>query len=177
MELRELPGADVLVHTGDLSNWGSEDEVLTALEWLMGLPYRYKVFLAGNHDFCLFDAENIEGLPENVYFLHNSGVVIEGVSFWGITYTNPKAPTDRVVDVLVSHEPPKGILDYENDMHWGSHQVLNMVTELRPKYHLFGHVHDNNGIVTIGETMFSNGSNMDRNNKIGNRPRVIIYIC
>ena len=175
MELGELPKADVLVHTGDLSNWGSEDEVLTAVEWLMGLPYKYKVFLAGNHDFCLFDAENIEGLPENVYFLHNSGVVIEGVSFWGITFTNPKVPADKVVDVLVSHEPPKGILDYENDMHWGSPQVLDMVTELHPKYHLFGHVHDNNGIVTIEETTFVNSSIMNRNNCMDNPPRLIKY--
>ena len=174
-ELGVLPPADILVHTGDLSNYGSEDEVLSAIEWLMTLPYRHKIFVAGNHDFCLFDAENIEGLPDNVHFLHNNGVVVDGISFYGITFTNPTVPDEAAADVLISHEPPLGILDYENDTHWGSEKVLLLVSKLHPKYHLFGHVHDNNGIVTIEETTFVNSSIMNRNNCMDNPPRLIKY--
>ena len=79
LDLGELPQADVLVHTGDFSNYGTEDEVMSVLECLMVLPYTQIIVVAGNHDCCLFDAENIEGLPENVHFLHNSSVVIDGI--------------------------------------------------------------------------------------------------
>lgn len=119
-EISTMPEADVLVHTGDLSEYGTEEEVLSALEWLISLPYRHKVFVAGNHDLCLYDAENIEGLPDNVHFLHNGGVVINDVFFYGVTFTNPYVEYERPIDVLLSHEPPLGILDYEDGRHWGN---------------------------------------------------------
>ena len=68
-QLADLPDADVIVHCGDFSEMGTEDEVLDFLNWFIGLPYLYKVFVTGNHDLCLWDADDIEDLPDNVYFL------------------------------------------------------------------------------------------------------------
>ena len=78
--------ADVIVHSGDVSNNGTEEEVLDFLNWFIKLPYRHKIFVTGNHDLCLWDAEGIEELPDNVNFLQDKGVEIDGVKFFGIAY-------------------------------------------------------------------------------------------
>ena len=44
--LRNLPEADILVHSGDFTMSGSEAETLDFLEWLCDLPYRHKVLVA-----------------------------------------------------------------------------------------------------------------------------------
>lgn len=54
-----LPGGDILVHTGDLSNIGERTEVEQFVEWLSGQPYQHKVFIAGNHDLC-FQSERLQ---------------------------------------------------------------------------------------------------------------------
>ena len=63
-KLKELPSADVIVHCGDFADNGTEEEVLDFLNWFIELPYPHKIFVTGNHDLCLWDAENIEDLPE-----------------------------------------------------------------------------------------------------------------
>ena len=50
--LKDLPEADILVHSGDFTMSGSEAEALDFLEWLCDLLYRHKVLVAGNHDAC-----------------------------------------------------------------------------------------------------------------------------
>lgn len=57
--LAELPEADVVVHCGDFTENGTEEEVLDFLNWFAGLPYPHKLFVTGNHDLCLWDAEGI----------------------------------------------------------------------------------------------------------------------
>ena len=68
-QLTNLPEADVIVHCGDFADNGTEEEVLDFLNWYIDLPYKYKIFVTGNHDLCLWDAKDIEDLPENVFFL------------------------------------------------------------------------------------------------------------
>jgi len=63
-ELCNLPTAGISIHSGDISFAGSENEVMDFIEWFGALPYKYKIFIAGNHDDCLFGA-NTDGLPEN----------------------------------------------------------------------------------------------------------------
>ena len=55
------------------------------LEWFCDLDYAHKIFVAGNHDNCLYGSK-IEGLPNNVHCLYYSGVAIDGVNFFGIPY-------------------------------------------------------------------------------------------
>ena len=89
--LKDMPAADVLVHTGDFTNNGTEEEVLDFLNWLIVQPYQHKIFVTGNHDLCLWDAEGIEDLPADLHFLQDSGVEIEGVKFFGIAYNHPRS--------------------------------------------------------------------------------------
>lgn len=82
-QLQDLPAADVIVHSGDFTMVGTEAEVIDFMEWFCALPYKHKVFIAGNHDDCLFGAD-INGLPENCHYLYGNGVTIEGIKFFGI---------------------------------------------------------------------------------------------
>ena len=118
--LVNLPEADVIVHCGDFTDNGTEKEVLDFLNWFIMLPYKHKIFVTGNHDTCLWDAEAIEDLPKNVHFLQDSECKIEGITFFGLAYNHSEQVIPPDADVLVSHEPPFMILDKDNNIHWGN---------------------------------------------------------
>ena len=61
--LQQLPMADVLIHCGDFTDRGTEAEALDFLNWFIALPHPHKLFVTGNHDLCLWDAEDIDDLP------------------------------------------------------------------------------------------------------------------
>ena len=176
--LRNLPPADIIVHSGDMSENGTESEVLDFLNWFCDLDYKYKIFIAGNHDFCL-DGEQIEGLPDNCHYLCYSGVEIENVKFWGVPYflsnelngyteqLASKIPNET--NILITHRPPYGILDFDDGNNFGCVDLLQAVQKVRPKYHLFGHVHAGYGIEKSQWTTFANAS-LVRKNNIVNKP-------
>lgn len=177
-----MPKADIIVHSGDVSEDGTESEALDFLNWFCMLDYRYKIFVAGNHDFCLDSARQIEDLPQACYFLCNSGVEIEGVKFWGIPYSCSDELTGSIpqrvkeiptnTDVLITHRPPYGILDFDDGNHFGCVDLLQAVPKIRPKYHLFGHVHAGYGIEKSQHTSFVNAS-LVRKNEIENKPLLL----
>jgi 3',5'-cyclic AMP phosphodiesterase CpdA len=148
--LIDLPKADVIVHTGDFTEDGTEEEVKDFIEWFSGLPYAHKIFIAGNHDNCLYGA-NIEGLPNNVHYLCNEGITIDGIKFYGVPMfleddlegnfpeLFSRIPDDT--DVLLTHQPPLGILDEQDGINYGDNHLYKRVMDVRPKYHLFGHLH------------------------------------
>ena len=140
--LGSLPEADVIVHSGDIAMNGSSSEVLDFMRWFSALPYAHKIFVAGNHDACLYGAV-IDGLDSNCHYLCNSSVEIDGV------------------DVLITHAPPYGILDRDGSIHYGSNELLSRVKAVRPRIHLFGHIHKANGLEESGGTVFSNAAMMD----------------
>ena len=148
--LKDLPNADVIVHTGDITEDGTEEEVKDFIEWVSGLSYAHKIFIAGNHDNCLYGA-NIEGLPDNVHYLCNDGITIDGIKFYGVPMflhddldgnlpeLFGRIPDDT--DVLLTHQPPLGILDEQDGINYGDYTLYKRVMDVRPKYHLFGHLH------------------------------------
>ena len=64
-------------------------------------------------------------------------------------------------DVLITHSPAYGILDFDDNNHYGSEELLTRLSALNLRAHLFGHIHANHGITTIGNTIFSNGAIMN----------------
>ena len=180
--LRDLPEADILVHSGDFTMSGSEAETLDFLEWLCDLPYRHKVLVAGNHDACLYGA-TLDGLDDNVHYLCDSGVEIEGLKFWGV----PMFMEDCVsghqeqlyvaipddTDVLVTHTPPYGILDRDGSILYGSRELLEKVRAIRPRLHLFGHIHRPHGTTNAGMPVFPNAAIMDESYDSLNEPNVL----
>ena len=168
--LRDLHEADILVHSGDFTMSGSEAETLDFLEWVCDLPYRHKVLVAGNHDACLYGA-HLDGLDDNVHYLCGSGVEIEGLKFWGVPMFMEDCMSGKQeqlyaaipedTDVLVTHTPPYGILDRDGSILFGSRELLDRVCTIRPRLHLFGHIHKAHGMTNDGMTVFSNAAIMD----------------
>ena len=176
-QLSDLPIADVLVHCGDFTDMGTEAEVLNFLNWFIDLPFSQKIFVTGNHDLCLWDAEKIEDLPDNVHFLQDNGCEVDGVKFFGVAYNHPVSLIPHNVDVLITHEPPFMILDRSNKIHWGNLALKNRVLGINPQYHLFGHAHEAYGVEQRGKTIFANGSVLDDYYRLCNAPLLHDITC
>ena len=174
-QLINLPGADVIVHCGDFTDMGTEDEVLEFLNWFIELPYPHKIFVTGNHDLCLWEADDIEGLPDSVHFLQDRGCEIGSIKFFGLGYNHPESLIPYNVDVLVTHEPPAMILDESSNTHWGNVSLRNKVLEIKPRYHLFGHAHESYGTENRDGIIFSNGSSLDNSYTIVRKPKLFMY--
>lgn len=181
--LRDLPEADVVIHSGDFTMNGSEAEAIDFMNWFCDLPYRYKIFICGNHDDCLYEAY-IDGLDDNVNYLCNSGIEIEGLKFYGVPMFMEDCITDRQsrnyasipndTEVLITHSPAYGILDFDDDINYGSEEILEIIPILHNlKAHLFGHIHARNGIMEQNGVIFSNGAIMNADYTILIRPNVI----
>lgn len=181
--LRDLPDADMVVHSGDFTMNGSQQEAIDFMNWFCDLPYAHKIFICGNHDDCLYGAE-IDGLDSNVHYLCNSGVEIDGVKFYGVPMFMGDCITDRQTrnyaqipsdtDVLITHSPAYGILDFDDDINYGSEELLARISTLHLKAHLFGHIHIRHGIRNIDGTTYSNGAIMNSNYDNLNPPQIII---
>lgn len=61
-----LPHGDVLIHAGDLTEYGSFDELQSQLRWLSSQPHDHKIVVAGNHD-VLLDQKFLNKYPERRY--------------------------------------------------------------------------------------------------------------
>lgn len=183
---------DMVIHSGDCTNYRDKVrnsvELWPFIEWFKGLPIKHKVLIGGNHDSAI-EGRMItkEGFAEfGITYLENSSVEIDGVKIWG----SPITPTfndwcfmmarheihrvwetiPEVVDILVTHGPPKTVLDLtENGIgrleQVGCKSLMNRVKEIEPMIHCFGHVHDfkeirNAGMAKLGSmiTQFSNGA-------------------
>ena len=168
--LQNLPEADVVVHSGDFCMVGSEQEAIDFVNWFCDLPYRHKIFICGNHDVCLYGAD-IDGLDDNVHYLCNSGIEIDGLKFYGVpmfmgdcisdrqSRNYAKIPSDT--DILITHSPAYGILDLDDNINYGSEEILDRLTALNLKAHLFGHIHAQHGMKSLNGTIFSNGAIMN----------------
>jgi Icc-related predicted phosphoesterase len=191
-----LPEGDILIHAGDATVQGKFDEVVEFNRWLGTLPYQHKIFVAGNHDF-LFEKspEMARALMSNVTYLQDSFVVIEGLKIYGSPW-QPRffdwafnldrgkeiarkwgmIPEDT--DVLVTHGPPHGVLDMVSDI-WtgkaeavGCEELLPVVQHIKPRVHIFGHIHADYGQRTEGGTRFVNASNCNEQYQLVNPPIV-----
>ena len=74
-------------------------------------------------------------------------------------------------DVLVTHQPPYGILDggeYKGQAsyHYGDYFLYTRVINVKPKLHLFGHDHNAYGSIEQFGTAFSNAAVVDEHYKL-----------
>jgi Icc-related predicted phosphoesterase len=176
-DLTAVPDGDILVHAGDVTRHGSLDDVESFDRWLGSLPHRHKVVICGNHDFCFQEqSEKARALITNAVYLEDSGCEIEGLSFWGSpwqpwfggwAFNLPRgeelarvwAKIPAGVDVLITHGPPEGILDRTHrgdDV--GCRDLFHRVFEVRPRLHVFGHIHEAAGRTDIDDIIFVNAS-------------------
>lgn len=76
--------------------------------------------------------------------------------------------------MLVTHGPPAGHGDLcqESSYHAGCEQLLHRVQKLRPRYHVFGHIHEGYGVTSDGITTYVNASTCNLEYKPVNPPIV-----
>lgn len=171
-----VPAGDVFVHAGDMCRAGTRKEFALAASWIAALPHRTKIVVPGNHDWFFAEHEEAacELLGVGVTCLRDSGTTVEGVDVWGSpwqpdfnawAFNLPRgaALAERwalipdATDVLVTHGPPRGIGDHSSvGGRQGCEDLLSRVRVVRPRLHLFGHIHEDGGVWTVGETVFAN---------------------
>lgn len=78
-------------------------------------------------------------------------------------------------DILVTHGPPFGKLDYVNydGVNVGCEELLKKVQSIKPKIHVFGHIHEGAGYVFDGSTHFINASVLNDRYEFRNKPLTI----
>jgi Icc-related predicted phosphoesterase len=188
-----VPDGDILIHAGDATNRGQIDEIVDFNRWFSQLPHKYKIFVAGNHDW-LFEKRpkySQSLLASSVIYLQDSSVEIEGLKIYGSPWQpaffdwafNLKRgkqlakkwaliPND--IDVLITHGPPFGILDETPRGDFaGCEELRKRVETVRPRLHVFGHIHSGYGAAEKFCVRFVNASNCDEDYLPTNAPIVV----
>ncbi len=189
----KLPKGDVLLHAGDISYKGQKNEIVDFLQWLAKLPYKHKIFIAGNHDFY-FEKEKIAQIqsliPDGVTYLNDEEIIIDGVKIWGSPVTPwffnwafnrrrgkeinrhwQKIPDDS--DIILTHGPVYGILDSVlNNTNAGCADLLQTIEKIKPKAHVCGHIHEGYGVIKKNGTTFINASVLNESYELVNKPIV-----
>src|SRR5262249_2058727 len=182
----DLPHGDVLILGGDMfANHSSDPDTDAAIqmndireldEYCGSLSFQSVLMIAGNHDWVFERITGARHMLKNITYLEDSGTEIDGVKFWGSphqpwfynwAFNHPRngnrlaqywslIPDDT--DVLITHGPPYGILDFPfgRKASAGCELLLDRVREIEPRVHIFGHIHGSYGRQQIGKTLFIN---------------------
>eukprot|EP01006_Ploeotia_vitrea_P058950 TRINITY_DN70692_c0_g1_i1.p1 TRINITY_DN70692_c0_g1~~TRINITY_DN70692_c0_g1_i1.p1 ORF type:complete len:233 (+),score=21.38 TRINITY_DN70692_c0_g1_i1:78-776(+) len=177
-----VPDGDVLVCSGDFTENGTLPEVAAFNQFLGTLPHPHKLVICGNHELGLAHCTptEIQKYLSNATYLQDSGVTVLGLHFFGSPWV-PKPTAERYahnafvveeavlkekweglpttgVDVLITHNPP--LLNTAQDVHGrGCPLLAQKVAVLKPKVHVFGHMHSGSGYCVKGATLFINAAN------------------
>ena len=170
-----VPDGDVLIHAGDLTGRGSLPELEAVADWLRAQPHAHKVVVGGNHDFALQrNPEVARALFHGLTFLEDSEVTLAGLRLWGSPWQpwfydwafNLKRGPEldakwklipEGIDVLVTHGPPLGFGDKCDDgERVGCEDLLRHLSRVKPRLHLFGHIHEDRGQWQLGPTKIVN---------------------
>ena len=176
-----VPDGDLLIHAGDITRRGDLGEVRDFNAFLGTLPHRHKVVIAGNHDFCFqSDPDAAVGALRNCIYLQDQAITIAGLQIYGSPWLPSfhdwafelprgrdleekwaRIPPDT--DILITHGPPLGI----GDRVWSGEQVgcadlLAAVERIRPRLHIFGHIHEAYGSFVRQDIRFVNASCCNR---------------
>jgi Icc-related predicted phosphoesterase len=185
-----VPEGDVLIHAGDLTAYGKLHEVADFNEWIGSLPHKTKIIIAGNHDWCFEGNDrNCRELLSNCIYLRDESVVVDGIKYYGSPWqpkfnnwafnlsTKKRAkkwseiPADT--DVLITHGPPFGGMDLTEDgLPVGCKELSKVVNRIKPKVHVFGHIHECYGQTAYGVTRYVNASSCNARYQVVNKPLV-----
>ena len=156
-KMLEMPEGDILIHGGDFTNNGTEQEIREFDGWLASLNYQHKIVVPGNHDTGMDEKALLQDISQesakvtelaNATVLRGEMVEVMGLRVFGLPDTLDLgcnwwafgAATDEElrerageipssgVDILVSHSPPWGIGDTSRTgKHCGSRGLREVV--------------------------------------------------
>jgi predicted phosphohydrolase len=163
-----IPDGDVFIHCGDaVKHRTSARDIVRFNQFVGQLPHKYKLFVSGNHCVCLNPKrpDRSQKLLNNMIYLQDQLIDIKGVRIYGspwrpkrgcfyraeaFGYDSDSIRDDKWsnipqdIDILLTHGPPYSIRDYNSSTKQplGCPGLLDeIVTRVRPRIHLFGHMH------------------------------------
>jgi predicted phosphodiesterase len=125
------------------------------------------------------------------YYLEDEGMAVAGYNFWGSpwvpqysasAFSIPESsrrlidkrsmiPTET--DVLMTHGPPYGILDYTlKGANAGCRVLREHLARVRPLVHCFGHIHERYGSRRTNDTLYINAASIAPNYRRVKEPMV-----
>ena len=134
----------------------------------------------------------IKRASPRTFVLMNEAITVKGIKIWGSPVTPwfhdwaynvdrgsaiaeywSAIPPDA--DIVVTHGPPHGILDLNGEkpsrpdwsdgttqQHTGCEELAKVIARVKPKFHIFGHIHEARGVEVKDGTTYVNASIMDR---------------
>jgi len=165
--------------------------------------YDKKVFIAGNHDRAfenkpdqvesiLDQFPNLIYLEDEMFGLYSldtdKSVKIYGSpwqpEFYNWAFNLPRRGQDLMrvwnqipknTDILITHGPPWGHCDVTpyGNLNVGCELLRVRVDEVKPKIHVFGHIHSGAGYKWDGKTHFFNAAVLNNSYEYANRPMTI----
>lgn len=195
----QLPGGDLLIHAGDIMNSGyRRSEVTEFCGWFEWQDYDNCVFIAGNHDRLFEDEPDYVKTVLSEYggidYLEDESLVLDnGVKIWGSPWQPEfydwafNLPKDGLelkqkwsqipigTDILITHGPPHGHLDavvgqYNN---LGCKMLSERIEVVKPKIHVFGHIHSGYGYKFENGTHYINASVLGEDYIFKNKPLTV----
>jgi Icc-related predicted phosphoesterase len=191
---------DVLLHAGDMTMRGTEAELIDAAEHIAGYPCRKLIVVPGNHDLLfgtepgrarkIFEDRNITVLIDEETEAY--GMKIYGSPWvpkcWGAfltvpfkdQYENRYADAAEIwkkipdyTDILITHGPARFILDKApGGAHCGCPYLGARIAEVKPKFHVHGHIHCAYGLQKEKDTMHINAAILSERYDVLNPPIV-----
>ena len=160
-------GIDTVIHAGDSTNhYGVENnkEFVDFIGWFKELPIKNKILIPGNHDEWALKKYNVDYVRSlGATLLIHEYLILDGITFFGSPYTPVFGNwhfmisrdklnrywdiLDDTIDILITHGPPKGILDLGHDKqnnleYCGDSALYKKIVNIQPTYHIFGHIHN-----------------------------------
>jgi len=197
----KLPGGDLLIHSGDFTSIGRKHEVEDFIKWFSAQPYKFKVFIAGNHDLTFdnevlfrdksvhFDKkqyfeppvngkpnwliEMLSKLDNDTFYLENSFVEFDNIKIWG----SPISPSFGY-GWAFNKDRGKTQNNYQNV---GCEDLYHRLQEVKPHLHFAGHIHEAYGYGIIpykdewGDIYTFNGCSCNLRYEVYNEPITFDY--
>ncbi|KAI0534805.1 ser/Thr protein phosphatase family protein [Xylaria digitata] len=160
IQLNKDVSADVVIHCGDLTEKSKLHEYRKSLQLLKDVDAPLKLVIAGNHDFTLdvpaFRVKVAEAVPVlepelALHFSTKGRITVYaspytpsegGNSFQYSPKTGHRFDIGEQVDVVITHGPPHGIMDFAQSQRAGCPDLFAAIAGARPRLHCFGHIHE-----------------------------------
>lgn len=161
----KLKEYDLIISCGDLK--------ASYLSFLVTMSNKPLLYVHGNHD-----GRYAQSPPEGCDCIEDRVVTYNGVRILGLGgclwyHEGPHQYTERQmrrrirklrfqlwktkgVDIVVTHAPPRGVGDANDNAHRGFESLLELLDRYQPQYLLHGHVHTNYGMDTVRERTYNN---------------------
>jgi Icc-related predicted phosphoesterase len=165
---------DLVIHCGDIG--GKDKNTRSLIEFEQHQECQYKDFISqfpniihnlGNDDWFETEAEtHINKYPDHYYCnydivsfelvhitpFNTNREANENKIWYELNKLNRNFPIDSDT-IIVAHDPPYSCLDMTNrGLQVGSKSVRNFIEEKQPKLWLCGHIHEDFGVKSIGNT-------------------------